>query len=116
MEDQQGTDHIARYRATWEHLRAAVEAGDPLVYLVPPEDMASSLLEMGETPATDDHGVYTLLAWLRSVAIAADWQRQSQQEAPADEPEQQPDRPAEPQRPPPLSAPFRIESGQLRRH
>ena len=56
---------------TWRHLRAGVYAGEPLLLLVSPEEMARSLRTLGEPPVTNGRAIATLVEWLRQVAAAA---------------------------------------------
>lgn len=61
---------LAQYRATWQHLQAAVQAARTLMHELPAEEMAQLLVLHDEQPETDDHVLLSLVAWLREVAEA----------------------------------------------
>ena len=62
--------HLARYRAAWQRLEAAMHTARALMHDVQPDEMARLLLERDEQPETDDHALLSLVAWLRQVATA----------------------------------------------
>ncbi len=105
MDERRTDELIAQYRTAWAHVRAAVQAAQPLLDAVEPGEMARILAVLDEQVATDHREVVALLGWYRSVLLVTYRERDRQRggAAPGEE---------RTVRTAPLTEPFRIGSGQ----
>ena len=78
MDERRDDERIARYRAAWAEVRAAVRAAQPLLDGVEPAEMARLLAVLDEPAAPDHRALVALLDWYRSVLLATYRERERQ--------------------------------------